>query len=322
MTPAKAAKASTKPASRTRAGDGQSVPSVGAVLLDVKNPFFAEVARGVEDAANDARCSVMLCNSDGSADKEDRYLQRLEDAGAAGAVIGPVKPNLNYLEMHRRRGLCIVLIDRPSPDQSMCSVAVDNVKGGTFAGRHLLGLGHERIGFVSGPRSIQQVADRLEGLRSAVAETGLDPDDAILEVGVADFSAQAGAESIDRLIPRRNPPTAVFCANDLLALGVMRAVAERGISVPDDLALIGYDDVEFASILQIPLTTIRQPKYALGSTAARLLLDEIENPDGHQHLQRTFSPELVVRASCGGRNQPDRPSAGRRTPRAGRAARA
>ena len=281
-------------ARQLRAGNSQYI---GLVMLDVANPFFTEVARGVEDAANEAGYVVILCNSDDSLEKESHYLQVLEEQRARGVLITPVQSDASYLQRFRKRGIAVVLLDRPSRIKDLCSVAVDDVRGGELATTHLLEQGHVRIGFVHGPLSIRQCADRRRGVLRAVRTAGLDPDQVIVDITASAQNVREGEESGEKLLGAKIKPTAVFCANDLLALGLMRALIKRGISIPGDMALVGYDDVEFASVLSTPLTSIRQPKYELGRTAAELLLDEANNPTAHQHKHIVYQPELIVRES-------------------------
>ena len=281
-------------ARQLRAGDSQYI---GLVMLDVANPFFTEVARGVEDAASEANCAVILCNSDDSLEKERRYLQVLEEQRARGVLITPVQSDAGYLQRLRQHGIAVVLLDRPSRIKDLCSVSVDDVQGGELAAAHLLGLGHECIGFVHGPLSIRQCADRRRGVLRAVRAAGLDPNRVIIDVTTTAQNAREGEASVEKLLRGKGKPTAVFCANDLLALGLMRGLIKRGISIPGDMAIVGYDDVEFASVLATPLTSIRQPKYELGRTAAELLLEEAAYPDTHQHKHIVYQPELIVRES-------------------------
>ncbi len=281
-------------ARQLRAGRSQHI---GLVVLDVANPFFTEVARGVEDLANQAGYVVILCNSDDSAEKESHYLQVLEEQRTQGVLITPVQSDTGYLQRFRRRGIAVVLLDRPSRIKDLCSVSVDDVRGGELATEHLLEQGHRCIAFVHGPLSIRQIADRRRGVLKALRTAGLDPARALVEISAPTQTIREGEQSTEKLLSASIKPTAVFCANDLLALGVMRALIKRGISIPRDMALVGYDDVEFASVLSTPLTSIRQPKYELGRTAAELLLDEADNPSSHQHQHIVYQPELIVRES-------------------------
>ena len=276
-----------------------STQSIGLVVLDVTNPFFTEVARGAEDAASERGYIVILCNSDNSPRKEKNYLRVLEEQRVAGILIVPVEGKANYTRAMRRSGTSIVLLDRVSEDADTCSVSVDDVYGGELAGRHLLGLGHRRIAYVHGPFSSAQYADRLAGLRRAVENAKLDPDAAIVSLAAETDNAHAGAACVDAFLKLEDRPTAIFCGNDYLAMGVMYELARRQVTVPQDVALIGYDDIDLAPMLAVPLTTIRQPKYDLGFAATDLLLDEIVHKESHSHRQIVFRPELIVRQSTG-----------------------
>jgi LacI family transcriptional regulator len=285
-------------AHQLRAGHSRSL---GLVVLDVTNPFYPEVARGVEDAANEAGYAVILCNSDFSLDKEGRYLRMLEEKRVQGVLITPVQRDAGYLQPLRKRGVSVVLLDRPSRIRDLCWVAVDNVRGGELVATHLLEQGHTHFGFINGPLWIRQYADRRQGFRRAIKAAGLDPNEAIVEITRLAQNAREGEASVAELLHARITPTAVFCANDYLALGLMRGLAQRGIAIPDDIALVGYDDVEFASVLLTPLTSIRQPKYQLGRAAAELLLAEAASSATHEHKHIMYEPELIVRASSSSR---------------------
>lgn len=270
---------------------------LGLVVLDVTNPFFTEIARGVEDAANEAGYVVILCNSDNAPEKEQRYLHMLQEQRAAGILITPVQSDVAYLEQLSQQNIAVVLLDRPSHARSLCSVAIDDVLGGELALKHLLELGHRRIAFVSAPLSLCQYAERYHGARRAIQRAGLDPDEVLSEIFLAVPNALAGEQCVETILTTTDRPTAVFCINDFLALGVMRGLSLRGMSIPNDIALIGYDDVVFSGMLSPALTSIRQPKYQLGRTAADLLLHEIGEAGKHQHTQIVYQPELIVRKS-------------------------
>ena len=287
---------------------------LGLVVLDVTNPFFTEVARGVEDYAQAAGYAVILCNSDEAHDKERRYLRVLEEQRVRGILITPVHGRSPELRRIRDRGTPVVLLDRPgSPGQ--CSVAVDDRRGGEIAVAYLLELGHQSIALVNGPTAIRQCADRRWGAYRAVEHAGLDPSKVLTEVPVPAMNPRGGAAAADDLLRgahnAQNKPTAVFCANDMLALGLLRGLGQAGVSVPGDLAVVGYDDIEFAADAAVPLTSVRQPKYQLGRAAAELLLDEADRPDEHEHRRIVFTPELVVRASSGSEASARAAAAGR-----------
>lgn len=272
--------------------------TVGVVLLDLANPFFAEMVRGAERVLRDKGYVLMVCSSDESIDQERRYLRALEEHRVDGLLITPVERDLKGFVSLAARGVPTVLLDRDAGALGLCSVTVDDVRGGELAASHLIGLGHRSIGFVNGPLSIRQCADRRQGARRALRRAGLKPESALLEVTVPALTVDHGEEAVPRLLAPTPRPTAVMCANDLLALGALRGLASAGVAVPDDVALVGYDDVAFAAMLSPALTSVRQPKYELGASAAKLFLEETGEAE-HEHRSVRFEPELVVRASSG-----------------------
>lgn len=274
--------------------------SIGLVVLDAANPFFTDLARGAEDSAAAKGFSVLVGNSSDDECREASYLGLFEQQRVLGILLSPVCEILPRLEQLRRRGIPTVLVDRVTDNVSFSSVGVDNVAGGEMAVRHLLSLGRRRIAFVGGPSSIRQVADRLTGARKAIKEVL----DATLEILEADaltvLSGRAAGEAIrNRAVEER--PDAIFAANDLLAVGILQALMLMGaVQVPQEIALIGYDDIEFASAAVVPLSSIRQPSALIGSTALELLLQEVNAEPGFKTSRVVFPPELVVRASTRG----------------------
>jgi LacI family transcriptional regulator len=211
-----------------------------------------------------------------------------------GVLITPIDPKGERLaEVHS--GMPVVLVDCHASDDTQCSVAVDDILGGELALDHLLETGHERVAFVGGPMTVQQVRDRHQGARNALERAG-GAELVLLETEA--LVVAEGRRAGERLmaLPEHERPTAAFCANDLLALGLLQAMTRFGLSVPGDLAVVGYDDIEFAEAAAVPLTSVRQPRELLGRTAARLLLEEASG-EPHTHQQVRFRPELVVRAS-------------------------
>jgi len=267
------------------------------VMLDASNPFFMDVAQGIEEEAERSDLSVFICNSDQRGERERAYLTRLEQQRVQGVLITPVDPEDPLLDEMTRRGTPVVIVDRTHSGDTHCSVAVDDVRGGRLAAEHLLDLGHERIAFVGGPERIGQVRDRREGAWRALEAAGRPRDD-LVEVRTDALTVAEGRGAGARIagMARSVRPTAAVCANDLLALGLLQQCVALGIRVPEDLAIVGYDDIDFAAAAAVPLTSVRQPRRQLGRTAAELLIDEASNPD-HEHQQVVFTPELVARAS-------------------------
>jgi LacI family transcriptional regulator len=274
---------------------------IGLVVLDVANPFFTDVARGVEDEASISGLSVILCNSDDQLPKETRYLELLEEHRVQGVLITPVASADDRLALLQKRGTPVVLVDSRSTSGGQCSVAVDDVLGGDVAVSHLLENGHERLAFVGGPLSTRQVADRHEGAVRAIRRAGGSPDD-LLMIETSGLNVSAGQRAGVQIaaLPAEQRPTAAFCANDLIALGLLQELTRQEIRVPEQVAIVGYDDIEFAAAAAVPLSSVRQPRQQLGRTAARLLLEEALGAADHQHRQVIFQPELEVRRSSQG----------------------
>lgn len=275
---------------------GQS-RTLGLIVPDVANPFFTEVARGVEDAASKRDYAVFLCNSDESATKEDRYVNVLIQQQVRGVLITPADMKSDRLEVMRERGIAVTLLDREIKGRKQCSVSVDDVHGGQLAIEYLAGLGHKNIAWVCGPESIPQVADRGAGVTKAAKVAGAK----IETIRVSLMNAAKGEEAAKRILELDVMPTAIFCANDLLALGVMRALIANKVRIPEQVSVLGYDNIEFAPSAAVPLSSIAQPSYQMGVTAADLLLNECEDGENHEHQQIRFQPQLVERASTGKR---------------------
>lgn len=271
---------------------------LGLVVLDVANPFFTDVARGVDEATSDAGMAIIFCNSDGDPIREAAYLDLLEEQRVQGVLITPINDANERLIELRQRGILVILLDRLARRPDLCSVSVDDVLGGEQAIRHLLETGHRRIAFVGGPWRLEQVRDRFHGAQQAVREAGLG-EDVLRLVETPGTTVPAGRDAAGRVLglPRAARPTAVFCANDLLALGVLQGLTRQQVRVPADIALVGYDDIDFAAAAAVPLSSVRQPRQRLGRVAAELLMDEANHPDTHRHQQVVFDPELVVRES-------------------------
>lgn len=282
-------------ARQLRAGRSRTI---GLVVLDVANPFFTDVARGVEDEASESGLAVILCNSDDQRVKEARYLELLEEHRVQGILITPVAAADEHVARLQRRGTPVVLLDSRSLSRGQCSVSVDDVLGGELAIAHLLEQGHRRIAFVGGPMSLRQVADRRDGAIKMLERAGRTAADLhVIETTALHVAAGRWAGARVAELPAARRPTAIFCANDLLALGALQEMTSRQIKVPDAIAIVGYDDIDFAAAAAVPLTSVRQPRHQLGRAAAQLLLEEAVDDGTHQHRQVIFEPELVIRES-------------------------
>ena len=281
-------------ARQLRAGASRAI---GLVILDGGNPFFTDVARGAETAAEKAGRVVLLGNSDQQVEREAHYLDLFEQNRVLGILISPVGDVSERLARLRRRGTPAVLVDRQASLTTFSSVSVDDVRGGQLAVEHLVTVGRRRLAFVGGPLDLQQVADRLAGAQEAVRGAGAE---VALEVNeVPGLTVEHGRAAAAALMarPPSERPDGVFAANDLVAMGVLQSLVMLGdLRVPDDVALIGYDDIDFARAAVVPLSSIRQPSGLIGQTAMDILQDEIDDPT-REPRRVVFAPELVVRAS-------------------------
>jgi len=270
--------------------------TVGVVVLDVSNPFFTEMFRGAESRLHSEGYVLMLASTDDSIEREANFVRAMEEHRVEGVLITPAASDLVSLAGLKTRGVPTVLLDRKATADEFCSVTVDDVRGGELAARHLFESGHVNIAFVNGPTSIRQCRDRRQGVRKAARSLSKSQKADVSELSVNALTVRHGEEVVERILAMSPRPTAVMCANDLLALGVLRGLAARSVRVPDDLAVVGYDDLIFGSMLSPALSSVRQPALELGVAAAELLLDEVRNPE-HRHREVRFEPELVVRAS-------------------------
>ncbi|WP_394941436.1 LacI family DNA-binding transcriptional regulator [Psychromicrobium sp. YIM B11713] len=270
---------------------------IGMVVLDASNPFFSGVARGAEQNALQHEHVVLVGNSDEKVEREQMYLDLFEEQRVAGVLVSPVSRSIERIRQLSQRGTPAILVDRVSSDGSFASVSVDNVAGGRMAVSHLLAEGRRNIVFVSGPLAQSQVADRLRGAQAAVATV---PGARLLVFEAQGLTAdhvQQTAQQFSSML-YEELPDAIFAANDLLALAILQMVIADGkLSVPRDVAIMGYDDIPYTRATPIPLTSVRQPAEKIGTVAIELLEHEIAASSVAEREQVVFEPELVVRAS-------------------------
>lgn len=265
--------------------------AAGVLVLDIANPFFMEMARGVEDRLVADGLTMVLSSSDGDPARERRILGQFAQQRLRGVLLVPSRQTVENLSILTAQGTRVVFLDHKPRRQDFDAVVTDDAAGARTAVEHLLGLGHHDIGLINGPLALQQCRQRRTGARRAIRATR--GAGRLVEIEVDELNAAGGQEAMGRLLQAHPEVTAVFCVNDLVALGALRHAREHGIAVPDRLSVIGYDDVTFAGELAVPLSSVRQPTYQLGWQAADLLLTS-RTP---RHI--VFQPELVVRASTG-----------------------
>jgi len=288
-----------EPARQLRMGRSSTV---GFIALDTSNPFFAEVGKGANKAAREHGSFLLTATSDGDHNQERSYLRLFGEQRVQGVLISPAGDVSEELRRLRAQGIPSVFVDSPSPTKEFSSVQTDNVAGGCLAVEHLLGAGRVSIGFVGGPLSLPQVADRLAGARKALRLHRRRPAD--MRVWTANASTEEEGRRLGRIIaalPHDARPDALFATNDLLAMGLLHAFVDDGhIRVPSDIAVVGYDDIGWASSAVVPLTSVRQPSELIGEVATQMLIEESENLATVVHEQLRFPPELVIRTSSTG----------------------
>jgi LacI family transcriptional regulator len=270
--------------------------TLGVVLENFANPYFTDLARGAEAAMNTDGFDALWCTSDGSAAKERRCLDFLEEQSVSGLIITPVGLDAERIIELRERGLSVVVLDR-RVYPGTCATWVDHVSGGEIAITHLLGRRHRRLAIVTGPLLQEPIKDRYSGAVDAARRAGLDDVD-MTTLEHPDMTPTTGKDAARRLLELDRLPSGVFCTNDLLAIGLVNELLRVGVKVPDEISVVGYDDIELAATSVVPLTTVRQPRHELGWTAAGLAVAETGAAATHDHRQITLSPSLVVRESA------------------------
>lgn len=267
---------------------------LAVVIPDITNELFSAIYRGVEDAAGPRGYSVILCNTDGSADRERSHLQVLQGRRVDGIIVASatlLDPAVAWL---RQQALPHVLVNRFSDEQADPFVGSDDRLGGELATRHLLALGHRRVGHAGGSRTVSTAVHRRSGYLAALGAAHHPADPALMVEGT--FTEEGGARAAAALLDLPEPPTAIFAVNDLAALGVYEVARQRGLRIPEQLAVVGYNDILAARRLVPALTTVRVPVHEFGRAAADMLIDQVEN--GRAAPDRiVFPPELIVRDS-------------------------
>lgn len=267
---------------------------IGLIVSDIQNPFFTAVVRAAEDAAYQQKYSVFLCNSDENTEKETMYLELMVAEHVAGVILSPT---LGQNDMYRHlaeMGVPVVAIDRRVTNVDMDSVLVDNVSGAREIVRHLLEMGHRRIGAVIGTPASSTGEERLRGYAEALHSYGLDVEPELIRTGMPRIAG--GHAFTHELLSLPNPPTAIFAGNNLLTIGALSAIHQRGLRIPEDIALAAFDEMDWTPFVKPALTVVEQPTYALGRTAVELLLQRMEDPD--RPIQEVvLPPTLHIRES-------------------------
>ncbi|MCA1644569.1 MAG: LacI family transcriptional regulator [Chloroflexi bacterium] len=273
--------------------------AIGLIVSDIRNPFFASVARGVEDVAQEQGYTVVLCNSDEDMVKETACLRALQTRAVDGVLLASAGVAYAYVTRLVHAGFPIVLVDRELPDLGVPAVLLDNEGAANSAVTHLIALGHTRIGMVSGRPSISTTTERIAGYQRALREAGLAAEGRLLISG--ESTSDGGAAAANVLLNVEPPPTAIFSGNNLMSIGALQAIVRRGLSVPDDVAIVGFDDFPFpwSEAFRPHLTTVAQPTYELGRRAAEMLVQQLRAPTSRSAERIVLEGKLLIRESSG-----------------------
>lgn len=282
----------SRTAQRLRAKRSQVI---GLVISDIQNPFFTSVVRGIEDAAYERGYSLVLCDSDEDPEKERLYVDVMRAEGVAGVILATTSQAIQHIRNLLAHNIPVVAIDRRIKDRRVDSVLVANAKGAFLAVQHLLHLGHQRIGMVS-MRSIPTGRERQSGYLRAFRRCGVRASRRMLRTGVP--KPEGGYESARELLRLEPRPTALFVDNNMMMLGALEAIRDCGLSVPEELSVVGFDDVPWATLLHPALTVVAQPTHELGRKSVEQLLERLDQP-GKPVSHVLLMPELIVRESTG-----------------------
>lgn len=270
--------------------------TIGLVVPDASNPFFADISRRIENIGYENGYSVILCNSDNDLKKQRDYVSTLISKQVDGVFFISAGDSRDDLQRLLESGIPVVIADRNMPLELADIVLLDNEEAGYRATEHLIHLGHRRIGCITGPTDISPSMHRVSGFQRALDEYGLTFDKQLVLPG--DFSIQSGIRAMGELLDLDPPPTAVFALNDMMAIGAISAAHRKGLQVPEDHSVIGFDDIELASAVEPALTTMAQPLQEIAQKATYRLLEKMNTVgDDWQNEKYVLQATLVVRES-------------------------
>jgi len=270
--------------------------TVGVVVSDVTNPFFTSIVRAIEDEVLKQGYSIILCDTDEKPEREQAYLRLLMGRRVDGLIVAPSSGNADLLRSAIESGLPVVLLDRSIPGLTADVVLSDNESGAFDAVSYLIGMGHRRIGIIAGRLEVSTGADRMAGYVRAIRTHGIPADESLIEV--AKFKRDIAYDKTMKMLNRAEPPTALFVSNNVMTAGTMAALKAAGKKVPDDISVIGFDDSEWAALMDPPLTVVAQPIVELGTRAAQTLMRRISRGRVKTPRAVVLKPELILRDSC------------------------
>ena len=271
--------------------------TIGLVISDVSNTFFSMLTKGVEDTCRQQGWNLILCNTNDDHERELSYIQVLADQGADGILFcmskdSDKKKTQESLQLLKSLKMPFIMIDRYIENANCSSVVVDHMKGGYIATEYLLESGHRRIGCITGPNNLEDSMERLRGHQKALWEYGVPYDERLIFEGK--YDRESGERAVKYFLSKNI--TAIFSFNDMSAYGAYHELKKHKIKIPDEISLVGYDDIFFSEILDVPLTTVRQPVYDMGVAGAKQLIEELDNKT-ESYRKILFQPKLIIRDS-------------------------
>jgi len=274
---------------------------ISLIVADISNQFFAEISRGIEDRARENGYHVIFSSTDDDPKNLESCVRMMREMGVDGFIIAAVSLKEPIVDELLDQEIPVVLINRRIKKSNVNYVVVDNYKGAYLAVEHLINIGYKKIGIISGRSSVSTGKERLQGYRKGLLDHGLKFKKEYSSQGP--FTEAHGKKAAQKMLTLKNRPEAIFAASDNIALGVMNAAGELGLKIPEDLAIVGFDDTIFSSNSKIRLTTVSQRKYEMGERGVQILIDLIEHQQSDYINQVVLEPRLIIRESCG-RNLP------------------
>ncbi len=270
---------------------------ISLIVADIRNQYFSELARGIEDKARENGYNVIFCSTDNDSETLKTYVRLMMEVGVDGFILAAVRLKEPIVEELADQHFPVVLVNRELKEKKANSVVIDNHAGAYLVVEHLINCGYEKIGIITGAFNLSTGVERFEGYRKALLDHGITFHEDYVSQGP--FTKEHGCMAATKMLSRKNRPEAIFAASDNIALGVMDAAGKLGLRIPEDLALVGFDDTEFSSNAKINLTTVSQKKYEMGALGVQILLDLINSQEHGSVNKIVLEPELIIRKSCG-----------------------
>jgi LacI family transcriptional regulator len=270
---------------------------IGLVVSDISNPFYAELARGIEDKAHEEGYNVIFCSTDNKPERMDTYVHLMMEAGVDGLIFASARLHEPIVEKLIDEHFPLVLVNRKLRGETFNYVVLNNTQGAHEITEHLINLGYRKIAIITGTSNLSTGLDRLKGYQQALKDHLIEFNENYVIQG--SFTRETGYEGAKQLLTMEDRPQAIFGGNDYIAMGVIDAVEELGVHIPRDIALVGFDDTEFTSNQRIRLTTVSQRKYEMGNLGVQILIDYIERKEADYIHKVILEPRLIIRESCG-----------------------